>query len=201
MNKAFFLSILGTAAVAFAADPTPAEKYEVLIGEGLAGSGFVISYGNGFLGVASLHQFEGRTPRKFDQLEGDAIALDPAKVIKQKDVQALPVKSPEPKLQFLSYNPDFTLRAGDEVIILGPAGDRVPAVLTTKGMTAGAYKSDDGPRELEARTRQPVMMAGGSGGPILHKQSGAVIGVILTADDGEKARLVGFETLCLPKPK
>ena len=202
MNKALLrLFILSIASAALAADPTPPDKYEVLIGEELAGSGFVISYGSGFLGVASLHQFDGKAPKTLEPLEGDAIALDNTKVIKQKDVQALPVKSPNPKLQFLSYNPDFTLRAGDEVIILGPAGDRVPGVHTARGMTAGAYKSADGPRELEARTSKPIMMAGGSGGPVLHKQSGAVIGVLLTADDGKQARVVGFETLCLPKPK
>ncbi len=202
MNKAFhLLPILSFAAVAFAADPTPPDKYEVLIGEELAGSGFVIRYGTGFLGVASLHQFDGKAPRTLEPLDGDAITLDTTKVIKQKDVQALPVKSPSPKLQFLNYNPNFTLRAGDEVIILGPAGDCVPGVLTPKGMTAGTYKSADGPRQLEARAGKPIMMAGGSGGPVLHKQSGAVIGVLLTADDGKQARVVGFETLCLPKPK
>lgn len=202
MNKAFhLLSILSIASAALAADPTPPDKYELLIGEDLAGSGFVINYGKGFLGVASLHQFDGKAPRTLEPLEGDAIALDTTKVIKQKDVQTLPVKSPSPKLQFLSYNSEFTLRAGDEVIIFGLAGDLVPGVLTAKGMTAGAYKSADGPRELEARVSKPFMVAGCSGGPIFHKQSGAVIGVLLTADNGKQARVVGFETLCLPKPK
>jgi hypothetical protein len=189
------------AAAAFAAEPTPPEKYEVLIGEELSGSGFVIKYGSGFLGIASLHQFEGKAPRTLEPLEGAEVVLDTTKVIKQKDVQALPVKTPSPKMQFLAYKHDFALRTGDEVIILGPAGDCVDGVLTAKGMTGGAYKSADGPRELEARLNKPIMMAGGSGGPILHKQSGTVIGVLLTADDGDKARIVGFETLCLPQPK
>lgn len=195
------LLILGLTAVAFAADPTPPDKYEVLCGEGLAGSGFVIRYGSGFLGVASLHQFEGKAPRTLEPLEGDSVALDTTKVIKQKDVQALPVKTPSAGLQFLGYNHDFTLRTGDEVVILGPAGDLVLGVLTAKGMAAGSYRSADGPRELEARTNKPLVMAGGSGGPVLHKQTGTVIGVLLTADDGKQARVVGFETLCLPKPK
>ena len=202
MNKFFhLLPILGIATIAIAADPTPPDKYEVLIGEELAGSGFVIRYGAGFLGITSIHQFDGKAPSKLEPLEGDAITLDRTKVIKQKDVQALLVKAPSPKLQFLTYNPDFALREGEEVIILGPGGDVVPGTLTAKGMTGGSYKSSDGPRELEAKANKPFLAEGGSGGPILLKQTGAVIGVLLTADDGRKARIVGFETLCLPKPK
>lgn len=111
------------------------------------------------------------------------------------------LKPVRPRLRALAGRRAVWLSCLWRTIILGPAGDRVPGVLTNKGMTAGAYKSADGPRELEARASKPFMMAGGSGGPVLHKQSGAVIGVLLTADDGKQARVVGFKTLCLPKPK
>jgi hypothetical protein len=40
-------------------------------------------------------------------------------------------------------------------------------------------------------------MAGGSGGPVIQKQTGSVVGVLLTADDAKQARVVGFQTLCL----
>lgn len=195
-----FFTAFGIAALALAADPTPPEKYELLFGEDFAGSGFVIRHDNRFFGVTSLHQFDGKTPRMLEPLEGDKVMLDTAKVIKQLDAQAIPVKSSNPKLQFLRYNPSFTLRLGDEVIIFGPAGDRVSGILTAKGMTAGAYDSADGPRELEARASKPLRMAGGSGGPIVHKPTGSVIGILLTADDANQARVVGFETLCLSRP-
>ncbi len=191
----------GTAAIALSAEPTQPDKYKVLIGEEFEGSGFVIRYGSVFLGVTSLHQFDGKAPTKLESLEGDAVMLDRTKVIKQKDVQALLVKAPTLKLQFLRYSPDFTLSEGDEVSILVPAGDVVSGTLTAHGMSTGFYKSSDGPRELKAKASEPFRAQGGSGGPVLLKQTGAVIGVLLNADDGAHARVVGFETLCLPKPK
>jgi hypothetical protein len=195
------LACLG--AIVFAADPTPPEKYEVLNGEGLAGSGFVIRHGEKFFGVASLHQFGGKAPSKLAPLEGDPVSLDKARVFKQKDVQVLPVLTPSPKLQFLAYNPDFTLQAGDEVILLNSLeqGVVVSGTLTARGMTEGSYKSSDGPRKLEVHTSKPFEAEGESGGPIIHKRTGTVIGVLLSADDQEKARFIGFETLCLAQLK
>lgn len=164
----------------------------------LEGSGFVVRHDGKFFGVALLHQFGGKTPSKLYPLEGDPVLLDTTRVLKQKDVQALPVTTVPFKLQFLAYHAEFVLRPGDAVIILGPAGDVVPGTLTAKGIN-GTCQTSDGPRELEARTSKPLMMAGGSGGPVIHAQSGTVIGVLLTADDAKQARPVGFEILCFSK--
>jgi hypothetical protein len=191
------LSIIGLAATVLAAEPTPPDKYELLTGEGLERSGFVIRHADKFFGVASLHQFDGKSPLTLvDPLKGDLVRLDKARVFKQNDVQVLPVRAPSSKLQFLSYLPHFSLRPGDEVIVLGSAGDVVAGTLTARGMRGASYQSSDGPRRLEARALKPFRMAGGSGGPIIHKRTGAVVGVVLTADDAEQARLIGFETLC-----
>jgi hypothetical protein len=201
MNRIPWLIAFTTvAAVAFAADPTPLDKYEVLIGEDFAGSGFVIKHGDTYWGVCSLHQFEGKSPGQFERLEGEPVKLDPAKAVKQKDVQVLPVHAPAADLQFLPYHPDFQLAAGDELVVLGPAGDVVPAKLTARGLNR-KYRSSAGPATLEARTDEPFVAAGGSGAPIILKRTGAVIGVLLTADDGRKARTVGFETLCFAHQK
>jgi hypothetical protein len=179
----------------------PAEKYEVLSGEGLAGSGFVIRFGNALFGVCSVHQFDGKAPGSLEPLEGDPILLDKTKLFRQKDVRVLPVKTSRPNLQFLTYNPAYSLRTGDEVLILGPAGGVEVGTLTPKGMTRGAYTSAEGPGLLEARTSKPFTAAGGSGCPIIQKSTRNVIGVLLSADDDRRARIVEFETLCLPRSR
>ena len=188
-------------ACAMAAGPTPPAEYEVLLGEGLAGSGFVIRHGGALLGVCSLHQFDGSAPNEFAPLDGEPVLLDPAKRVKQKDVQVLPVRSAAADLPFLDYQPDFQLKAGDGVLVLGPAGDVVPGTLTSTGMSRGGYDSSEGPATLSLRTDQPFTAGGGSGGPVILRRSGAVIGVLLTADDPRAARSVGFETLCLDPGK
>jgi hypothetical protein len=183
--------------VSAGSSPTAPEKYEVLIGEGFAGSGFVIRYANALFGVCSMHQFEGKTPNTLELLEGDAVQLDSAKVFKQTDVQVLPLKRLREKLPYLAYNPEFTLRPGEEVLILGPTANET-GILTATGMTGGSYESKEGPRLLGLRTFRPFKAAGGSGCPVIRKGIG-VVGVLTDADDPEKARTVGFETLCLPK--
>jgi hypothetical protein len=183
-----------------AADPAPADKYEVLIGEGQAGSGFIIRHNDAFYGVCSLHQFDGKTPSQFESLDRDSIKLDSLKVVKQKDVQILPVKDAAANLAFLKCDPDFELKADDEVIVLGPAGDVAAGKLSITGLKE-KYQSSAGPATLEIRMDKPFLAAGGSGCPIVLKRTGAVIGVLLTADDGRQARIVGFETLCFSVKK
>ena len=183
-------------ACAVAGAPTPPEKYEVLIGEGLAGSGFVVEYRGALWGVCSMHQFDGATPHEFAPLEGEPVKLDPSGVVKQEDVQALPVQKGGADIQSLPYDPDFDLADGDSVLVLA-AGDVVKGRLTRRGMSGGTYTSSAGPATLSLRTDQPFTAAGGSGSPVLLKRTGGVIGVMLTADDPRHARTVGFETLCL----
>ena len=181
----------------FAAAPTPPAEYEVLIGEDLAGSGFVIRHGGLLLGVCSIHQFDGGVPGELTPLDGEPVTLDKAKVLRQKDVQVLPVVSPPADLPFLDYQENYCLAPGDAVIVLGPAGDVVAGTLTAKGMRRGAYHPSAGPAKLELKAEKPFTAAGGSGGPVILKSTGAVIGVLLTADDPRAATTVGFETLCL----
>ncbi|NOS70594.1 MAG: trypsin-like peptidase domain-containing protein [Verrucomicrobia bacterium] len=178
--------------------PTPIEKYELLIGEGLSGSGFVIRHTNALFGVCSLHQFDGKTPNRFESLGGKAVQLDSRRVFKQRDIQVLPVTDPTP-IQFLEYNPDFILQAGEQLLALGPTGDVVRATLNASVMGKGSYKSAEGVRVLYARTTKPFVAAGGSGGPVIQRTTGRVVGVLVSADDPKRAQVFGFQTLCLPK--
>ena len=176
--------------------PTPPEKYEVLIGEGLAGSGFVVRHGEAMWGVCTLHQFDGKTPGELDRLEGRAIELDRAKVIKQTDVQAIPVRKAVGELQFLAYEPGFELAEGDELLVLGPAGDVVAARLTAKGLR-NALSIRGGSGDAGSAHREAVHGGRRQRRADPAEENGAVIGVMLSADDARQARVVGFETLCL----
>lgn len=195
------IGLLGVASVLTlkGAAPTAPEKYQVLVGEDGAGSAFVVLHDNVMLAVMSRHQFDDKTPGKVESMEGGAITLDRAKVFTQLDVQVLPVRIFSGNLPFLKYDGEFVLRVKEEVAILGPSGDLIKGVLTGEGFGGSPYKSAEGPRVFEIETSQPFVAQGGSGGPIIQQSTGAVIGVLLGADDPRKARRVSFETLCLPK--
>lgn len=89
--------------------------YRPLNGEDWAGSAFVIRYDNRLLGVASLHQFDDETPAKLLDSKGAELALNPAKVIKQEDVQAVELADQKTKVTILDYNPVFKLTEGESL--------------------------------------------------------------------------------------
>jgi hypothetical protein len=178
--------------------PTRPADYRVLIGEDLAGSGFVIRYKSQLLGVASIHQFAGKAPSHLMQIEGEPgeIQLRTDGVLRQDDVQAVPLLDQASTVPFLAHDPAFALAAGAPLLILGPAAETVRATLTA----VEEYRSSDGPRRLTAHAATPFLATGGSGAPVLVESTGAVVGVLLSADREEGARLVDFETLCLSEP-
>jgi hypothetical protein len=179
------------------ASPADPSKYEVLAGEDLAGSGFVIRYRDQLWGVTSIHQFDGKTPSRLERFEmnGESltILLQPKGARRQHDVQAIPVADQNASVPFLAYDPGVALAAGEALLILSLADGVVPATLDGPG----GYRCADGPDSLMASAERPFMASGGSGSPILRKSTGTVVGVLLNADDGQKARRIGFETLCL----
>jgi hypothetical protein len=175
--------------------PTNPDAYQVLSGEELAGSGFVTRHRGRLWGVMSIHQFDGGTPSRLVQLEGEPsqVLLQREGALRQTDVQAFPLKDQATAVPFLAYDPAFTLVSGAALLILGPAGEAVPAKL---GAT-GEFRCSQGSKRLTAYPERPFTAAGGSGAPVVLKSTGTVIGVLLSADDLEAARRVQFETLCL----
>ena len=109
----------------------------------------------------------------------------------------MPLQDGPADLQFLRYDPEFRIAAGEPLTILGPAGDVVTAVVPGILMERGQYSCAEGVREFRAQVSTAFRAAGGSGGPVLKTSTGTVVGVLLTADDPTAARVVGFETLCL----
>ncbi len=178
------------------ASPQNPSDYQVLIGEGLVGSAFVIRYREQLWGVVSIHQFEGKTPSRLEQLEGEPgeIHLRPEGALRQHDVQIVPLRDQKAGVPFLAYDSDIHLARAEALTILGPAGETVPATLNA----SAEYRCSEGPRELTASAARPFVAGGGSGAPIIQESTGRVVGVLLQADDAEKARQVAFETLCLP---
>lgn len=174
-----------------------ASKYELLQGEGGAGSGCIIRYYESLCAVTSLHQFNGQTPRNLEDRQQKPVALNSGKVIKQKDVQAVMLADQKSTIPFLEYHPKFRLEDHEAVCVFDAAGKPHEGELYFLTL-AGEYHSIAGPTEMEVRMKTPIMAAGASGSPILQQSTGLVIGVLLGADHPVKATRISFETLCLP---
>lgn len=190
----------------FASEPLPTAPvdYKVLRGENGQGSGFVIRYYRRLCGVSSLHQFEGQAPAFFTQTDGTRVSLKTDRVVKQNDVQTLALLDENAAIPFLAYEPVFRFRDSEPVWVFDADGAPVEATVMFTTL-ALEYHSIEGPKTMEAQTRKPIRALGASGTPIVLKSTGAVIGVLLGANDAESASVISFETLCLPdltiKPK
>lgn len=174
-----------------------ASNYELLHGEGGAGSGFIIRYYQKLCAVTSLHQFQGATPKRLENSRQTPVLLNPAKVIKQEDVQAVLLADQKATVPCLAYNPKFRLEDNETVCVFDASGKPHEAELYFLTL-AGEYHSIAGPTEMEARLKTHIMAAGASGSPVLQQSTGLVIGVLLGADSPDKATRISFETLCLP---
>jgi hypothetical protein len=174
-----------------------ASNYELLIGEGGAGSGFIVRYYQSLCAVTSLHQFEGATPKRLENSRQQPVLLNPGKVIKQKDVQAVLLADQKATVPCLDYNPKFQLVDHEPVCLFDAAGKPHEAELYFLTM-ASEYLSMEGPKEMNAKLKFPIKAAGASGSPIIQQSTGLVIGVLLGADSPSQATVISFETLCLP---
>ncbi|MBI3921024.1 MAG: hypothetical protein HY318_06345 [Armatimonadetes bacterium] len=168
------------------------KPYETLIGEGLSGAGFHFEWdGHRFIGC-SLHQFEGRTPAEMIPLsdEKNANVKVEKRVYKQKDVQILTYTSAFlDAVKPLIYRPGISLSSGDPVIMIN-LDQQIAGHIT---------EIERAPRSAEFEVEKPFEAQGCSGSPVVSGLTGTVVGVALTADSPDAARLVGFEILDLPE--
>jgi len=186
------------ALVASAGEPTSPSDYAVLSDEARTGSAFVVRHADHLLGVATVHQFDGKVPTQFESTDGRAIRLDPDSVHKQKDVQALKLIDQKSDVQFLEYDATFRISSDDEIIILGPAGREIEAHIPDQDLLEGDdYESDWGAYSLDFTASEPFDVSNMTGCPVLLKSTGKVIGVLLTTSRPIKATRGEFETLCL----
>lgn len=166
-----------------------APDYETLFGEDISGSGFHFKHGGASYLCATLHQFDGKTPKVMASLDFD----EPIKVTgvahRQKDVQVLTFDSAKlAALPHLPYDSDANVNGGLPVYIYADSGV-VKGHVTFVGKTSG---------RIRIRMAEPFPAAGCSGSPIVSGETGTVIGVLTEANHTERATRVVAERLVMP---
>lgn len=175
--------------------------YHTLMGEGKAGSGFLMRYAGTqiFCGVTTLHQFEGKTPASLEGQVGLKVLLDNQNVIKLKDVQVQQVTDVSRPFECLDYDPHFTLKPGDDLIIPTGDGDAVKGKMANSLLMIDKFVSSPGhSQNFSLKLDKSFEFKGYSGSPVILAATGKVVGVLRTGDDTKT--VIGFETLSLGSP-
>ncbi|MDB6140766.1 MAG: hypothetical protein JWO94_3838 [Verrucomicrobiaceae bacterium] len=183
------------------AQPAAPAGYHTLVGEGRAGSGFLMRYAGTqiFCGVTTLHQFEGRTPASLDGPVGLRVLLDNQNVLKLRDVQVQQVTEVSRPFECLDYDPSFSLKPGDELIIPKGDGESVKGKMDNSLLLIDSFVSVPGhSQDFTLTLDQPFEFKGYSGSPVIKAATGKVVGVLRTGDATKK--IIGFETLSLGQP-
>ncbi|MDB6075460.1 MAG: hypothetical protein JWO89_3100 [Verrucomicrobiaceae bacterium] len=175
--------------------------YHTLTGEGRIASGFIMRYGAApiFCAVTTLHQFEGKTPASLDGPVGLKVLLDNINVIKLRDVQVQQVTDVSRPFECLEYDPNFTLKPGDELVIATGDGEAVKGKMANSLLMIDRFVSTPGhSRNFNLKLEKPFEYKGFSGSPIIHAATGKVVGVLREGDNSKT--VIGFETLSLGPP-
>ncbi len=175
--------------------------YHTLVGEGRAGSGFLIRYAGAqiFCGVTTLHQFEGKTPASLDGPVGLKVLLDNQNVLKLKDLQVQQVTDVSRPFECLEYDPNFTLQPGDDLIIPTGDGESLKGKMAISLLVIDKFVSSPGhSQNFTLKLDKPFEFKGYSGSPVIKAATGKVVGVLRSGDETKK--VIGFETLSLGPP-
>ena len=175
--------------------------YHTLIGEGRSGSGFLMRYAGAqiFCGVTTLHQFEGRTPASLEGPVGLKVLLDNQNVLRLRDVQVQQATDVSRPFECLEYDPNFTLKPGDELLIPTGDGESVKGRMSNNLLLVDKFQSAPGKSmDFTLKLDQPLDFKGFSGSPVIKVATGKVVGVLRTGDETKK--IIGFETLSLGPP-
>lgn len=168
-----------------------APEYATLVGEDLSGSAFHFAVGEKRYVACSLHQFEGKAPRRMVSMKFEGAIKVKQRLFTGKDTQVLRYVSAElDKVEPLKFDPKVTAAVGDKVWCYHFNESHEGEIISIS------------PDKLDytIRMSQPYPAAGNSGGPVVSAVTGTVIGVVLTGNDAKAATIIGFELLKLDTP-
>jgi len=167
-----------------------APEYSTLIGEELSGSGFHFKYEDETYIACSLHQFGNKTPEVMSHLDFEEPIKIKELVATQDDVQILAFSSEQlSEVTGLNYDPTEEVGVNDRVYLYD--FEDVYTGHISLELSAGF--------KYQITLHDPYPAAGNSGSPVVSATTGNVIGVVLSADDGERASIVDFERLTWTK--
>ncbi|MDB6005615.1 MAG: hypothetical protein JWR15_2602 [Prosthecobacter sp.] len=173
------------------------ETYQPLIGDGLQGSGFLFKIEQGFiLAASSRHQFDNPDQAPSHMVDiGDVgnltVSLNTEQLIRQPDSQIQLVTELSAPTSCLEYQSADVLINGDLLRLVLGKGEWIEGKLMTQSDVPLTVPSV----LLRMRVQTNEKIAGSSGSPIVHAQTGRVVGVMLGADKAEAPTVLEFETL------
>lgn len=180
------------------AQASPPRAYHTPLAEGRSGSTFIMRYGSSqvFCAASTLHQFDGRSPAALEGPFGLKALLDNVNVLKLRDVQVQQVTDVSRPFECLEYDPSFTLKPGDELLIPTGNGEAVKGRMADSVLLLDQFISRPGKsQDFAVKLDQPFDLKGFSGAPVIKAATGKVVGVLRSADDAHT--MAGFETLSL----
>ncbi|MEM8866996.1 MAG: serine protease [Verrucomicrobiota bacterium] len=147
----------------------PFETLVVVSSEESEGSGFIASMRGRTFFVTNIHVLGAARGGSFKNLAGQRLALSPVAFLsKHRDIAIIPIFWDGPSLEIASLDEFEAIRIGHRVTVMGnSSGARVATRLS--GDIRGI-----GPDEIEVSAK---FVPGNSGSPIVHDDTGAVVGV------------------------
>ncbi|MGF1483267.1 MAG: serine protease [Opitutales bacterium] len=141
----------------------------VIEGEAGVGSGFFCTIRDIPFAVTNIHVLAGNQRFKILTIDGDEVAPMAIAIAQDHDIALIRVDASQvPETLELMDSPSRNVSLGDRVIV--PGNESGQGVVTqVKGKVKGI-----GPQQIEVDAR---FVTGNSGSPILHAQTGKVIGV------------------------
>jgi|GEM_PF-5034411 len=185
------------AEVRLSATVVKGDAYQPLIGDGLQGSGFLFKIEQGFiLAACSRHQFDSpdQAPsRLIDIGETDdlTVSLNTEQLIRQPDSQIQLVTELSAPATCLEYQSSDILKPGDLLHLILEKGKWIEGKLMAPASVPLSVPSV----LLRMRVQTNEKVSGSSGSPIVHAQTGRVVGVMLGADKADAPTILEFETL------
>ncbi len=173
------------------------DAYQPLIGDGLQGSGFLFKIEQGFiLAASSRHQFDNpdQAPSRLMDIgsAGDlTVSLNTEQLIRQPDSQIQLVTALSAPATCLEYQSTDVLKHGDSLRLILEKGKWIEGTLMARTNVPLGVPSV----LLRMRVQTNEKVAGSSGSPIVHAETGRVVGVMLGADKADAPTVLMFETL------
>ncbi len=164
-----------------------APAIELLIAEGFNGSGFIFNFHGEQYIACSLHQFDGLSPEIMYGSELNPIEIV-EQVAKQSDLQILKFKVEDlPLTGVVNYSSRDTpgVKRNEPVYIFDTMNKSYLGRIVKSSFAGDAH--------IKMEDTYPA--AGMSGSPVISARDGNLLGVVLSADSGENATLVGFEMI------
>ena len=127
---------------------------------------------------------------------GLKVLLDNVNVLKLNDVQVQQVTDVSRPFECLDYDPSFTLRPGDELLVSTAEGESVKGKMADSLLVVDQFISVPGhSQEFTLKLDKASELKSLAGTPVIKVSTGKVVGVLRSGDATKKQ--VVFQTLSL----